>query len=204
MYSEILNSLSYDKKKRTYNSSIPNLEKIGFGKRATVFKLFKKDLVIKVFHPNKESSVMNEVNVYRMLSEKNKYYCQMVDHGDNYIVLEYRKGKTFLECMMDGEVITDYMIEQVEEGIQYALERGLNPSDIHIKNLIWDGQRVSIIDLEGFLREKKCYRWNSFKKFHKRFYKKFWFPKKISKETFDFFALTYRRLELFLGKKQKK
>ena len=204
MYSDVLRKLDFNAKKKTYESSTSYLQKLGTGKRATVFKIKGEDLVIKVFHPNMESEALKEIQAYQKIQESNDFYVRLHAHGKNFIVIDYVEGNTLYDCFFSGTIIPESVIHKVDDAIEYARSKGLNPSDIHVKNIFWHENKVTLIDLEGFVREGRCVRWSYFKRFYYKYYIKSWFPKRVPRGITEFLANSYRKIEKLLGYKQKR
>jgi hypothetical protein len=64
----------------------------------------------------------------------------------------------------------------VEEAIAYARSRGLNPSDIHIKNVLMHKGRGVLVDVSDYRRENECKRWPSLKKAYYDYYQELYKP----------------------------
>jgi tRNA A-37 threonylcarbamoyl transferase component Bud32 len=88
----------------------------------------------------------------------------MYEYGSNYIVLDYVNGKTLYECLIEGIKIPEQAIIEVDNAIQLAKGKGLNPSDIHLKNIILTNAGIKVIDVARFLQEKECKQWEDLKK----------------------------------------
>lgn len=204
MHKEALGKIVFNENKNQYEATCTYMEVIGVGKRATVFKIKNVGKAIKVFHPKYVDVVQKEVEAYSLLSEENPYFAKMYEYGENFVIIDYIEGYTLYECLSRGIIIEETVIKQIDEAIEYARSKGLNPSDVHVKNIILNGNQLKIIDLEGFVREGKCYRWKNLKRYYYRYYMKKWFPKKIPLKTVDMLATSYRKLEFLFGYKQKR
>ncbi len=64
------------------------------------------------------------------------------------------------------------MIQQVEEALSDARGAGLNPSDIHLRNLILtETGAVRVIDVARFEQTKTCTQWDDLKSAYHALYK---------------------------------
>lgn len=201
---ETLKKIKYNEETGCYEPTSAFLEVIGNGKRATVFKVKNEKIALKIFHPDHLGEALKEIESYSLLKEENPYFVQMHGYGENYIVIDYVEGRTLSDCLVEGIEIPEEVIHKVDEAIEYARGKGLNPSDIHIKNVIWDGENLKVIDLEGFLRKGKCRRWRTIKRNYYQYYLKSWFPKKLPVGIINFSSNFYRKAELLTGFKQKR
>jgi len=132
-------AVKYNTKKK-FNKLIQkpdDLELIGKGRSAYVFKLTEegREMALKVFFPEFKNIAAREAEIYKKLSDSN-YYPDIYETGPSYILMEYIKGYTFYECLNKGIPIDDDMICEVDRALNDAKRKGLNPSDIHLRNLI--------------------------------------------------------------------
>lgn len=174
----------------------------GMGRSAAVFKVKNENRVIKIFYPSFEKTAIQERQNYEKLNG-NHYYPAVYEAGTNYIVMDFIEGKTFFECLAEGIPIKPHYIDHVDNGLQYAREAGLNPSDIHLHNLIVtkDGS-VCIIDVARFSQKKKCSQWNDLKRGYTRYYQRAFFPKKIPKWIMYTVAKMYRLYKFTIQKEK--
>lgn len=203
---ESIKKIKFDEKYGHYVSTSAFLEILGSGKRATVFKVKNEALAIKMFHPGRRNELLQEVRAYQALGERNPYFAHIHDFGEDYLVLDYIKGLTLADCLHYGIYIEEQVVLDVEESLDYARKRGLNPSDVHIRNILWDcdTKKITIIDLEGFVRVEKCVRWSKLKKVYYKCYTKSWFPKKWPLFLISLGGVLYRKVEYLSGNKQRK
>ncbi|WP_404408189.1 protein kinase family protein [Jeotgalibacillus malaysiensis] len=167
---------------------------IGVGRSAAVFKIKGQNKVMKVFFPGHEKTAKEEAEIYHLLAGS-EFYPSVYDSGDNYLVIDYVEGKTFFQCLSEGIVIEKKHIDEVDEALGVARNRGLKPSDVHLRNIILkpDGH-VMMIDLARF-RQDKVYdrQWDDLKKAWK-YYHKSYFPKKIPAASLNGAAFLYKNL----------
>jgi hypothetical protein len=127
------------------------------------------------------------------------------DFGDRHLVLKKLNGVTLFQALKEGIFIPRSVIEDVDKAIKYAKHRGLNPTDIHGKNIMMKDGKGYIVDVSDFLKPYTCPKWHHFKKmyiflytplFRKfRFAIPFWLLEKVRK--------SYQYYLLFSGFRKK-
>lgn len=175
------------------------LEFIGAGRSAFAFRIKETNLVLKVFFPEFKRIAREEAETYRALPD-HPYYPSLYGSGDNYIVIDYVQGLTLFDCLAQGVPINEETIGQIDEALKLARESGLNPSDIHLRNIILtkDG-RIKIIDVARFKQTKNCTQWDDLKHAFYKFYRKRYFPKKIPVLIMNTIAALYKKRIVRLG-----
>ncbi|NMH73275.1 protein kinase family protein [Bacillus sp. RO2] len=165
----------------------------GSGRSAYVFKLKNTNKVLKVFYPPFEHLAKREAIIYDKLKGI-PFFPVMHDSGQNYIVIDFIEGSTLFECLVMGKHIEENVLEEVDHAILLAKNRGLNPSDIHLHNILitTDGQ-VKLIDVVRFEQDKHCTQWDDLKRGYHKFYKKRIFPKKLPSKFLLLIAYFYKR-----------
>lgn len=194
-FSELAQSVKFDMRgtKIVLNDKDPNLELIGEGKSAAVFHIQSSKKVLKVFYPNFIDIAKEEAEIYKILGD-NQYYPKLYGFGDNYLVIDYIKGHTLFHCLKKGIVITQENINDVDKAIIYAKGKGLNPADIHLKNIIiTPDRRIKIIDVARYRQEKECLRWKELRGAFFRFYKRKLFPHKVPESILDIIGFLYKK-----------
>ncbi|MBD1370910.1 serine/threonine protein kinase [Hazenella sp. IB182357] len=132
---------------------------IGFGTDAVVVQPNRaKQLVYKLFANENTQIKRREAEVYRKL-KLSPYFPKFHKEGDNYLVLSYEAGLTLYQCLELGVDIPITLIEDVTAAIDYAKKQGLNPRDIHLKNVILQNGRGKIIDVSEYSQKGNDYRW---------------------------------------------
>ncbi len=179
--------------------SIPDgLRLMGSGRSAAVFHSDSApDRVLKLFHPAFLKMASQEIEVYRILGKTN-YYPQMYAHGDNYLVIDYIDGRTFYQCLVEGVLIPEEAIVQVDEAVELARQKGLNPSDLHLKNMMLTSDGVKLIDVARFMQQKTCGQWADLRKAYYTKYRRPMFPKKLPEKVLDWIVIKYRRNEIHI------
>ncbi|QHS23196.1 protein kinase family protein [Virgibacillus sp. MSP4-1] len=165
---------------------------IGKGRSAAVFKVANTNKAVKIFYPSCEDLAKQEISIYRQLNN-DQYFPAIYGEGGNYFVLEYLSGITFYECLCQGIEITPEMVKRVDQAMNFAKSKGLNPSDTHLKNIILTchGQ-VKLIDVARFKQTKECRQWEDLKATYQRFYRLKYFPKKFPKLIIEMIVRLYR------------
>jgi hypothetical protein len=137
---------------------------IGVGNSAAVFRpLSQPDVAIKVYADSHSGICREETAIYQQLGDS-PYFPRFYGCGDNFLVMEYREGRNVYDCLLQGVFIPEQVICDVEEAIAYARSRGLNPSDIHVKNVLVHEGRGFLVDVSEYRKEGHCQRWELLKK----------------------------------------
>jgi len=166
----------------TVTSHPDELEWIGTGRSAFVFRITGTDRVIKKFFPSHRHLASIEGSIYEQLNPFPTFAKQYA-YGPDYLIIEYIEGQTLFECLISGTVITDDVIETVDRALTEARSVGLNPSDIHLRNILLTPTGTRIIDVARFRQTDPCTQWDDLKRAYQYFYAKSYFPKRFS-ETF--------------------
>jgi len=197
---ELANSV----KIKEYKNGVSILEKdellefIGKGRSAVVFKMKHTNKALKIFSPTCAQIAKEEADIYRVL-EGNVYFPRLYEAGDNYLVMDYIQGVTLFDCLTQGIELNELVIQQVDKALLSAKRLGLNPSDIHLKNIILLPEgKIKIIDVARFRQTKDCRQWKDLKKAFFKFYKKNFFPKKIPVFLLNFIVFLYKKVSFSL------
>jgi len=170
-----------------------NLEYIGEGRSAIVYKIHGTNKVLKVFFPPFAHIAKEEGDIYQQL-QGIPYFPSLYEVGDNYLVIDYIEGQTLFDCLVLGISIPPEVIKEVDTALDLARQRGLNPSDIHLRNIILSPEKkVKLIDVARFRQNKACTQWYDLKKAYDTFYHKPFFPKRLPKSILNLIAALYKR-----------
>lgn len=121
------------------------------------------DVAVKVYAPGRDG-IDEEIEVYQRLGV-HPGFGQCLDHGENFLVLRRLRGLTFWQCALRGVEITESAVNDIDRALQYARARGLNPVDVHAKNVMIDhAGRGVVVDVSDFLRATECVRWDDLKR----------------------------------------
>lgn len=193
-YQKLAESVAMEKKGRIpelkgYSSA---LQLIGAGRSAYVFKVQDEQVALKVFFPEKAHIAEEEAAIYNKLP-KNSYYPHLYEVGKNYIAIDYLDGLTLFQSLENGIYIPEEKIHAINDALDMARNVGLNPSDIHLKNIIITSQQeVKLIDVARFRQTKKDRQWDDLQKVYFRGYVKSYFPKKIPRPILNCVAAVYK------------
>ncbi|GGA23291.1 protein kinase family protein [Psychrobacillus lasiicapitis] len=170
-----------------------SLQLVGTGRSAFVFKIKSTDKAMKIFFPRFTHLAKEEGEIYKILQGVS-YYPTIYYIGKNYILMDFIDGHTLFECITYGEEITMEHIKEIDYALALASARGLNPSDIHLRNIfITSKGEIKIIDVARFRQEKDCVQWDYLKKAYQRHYVKAYFPKKIPAFILNTVAYLYKQ-----------
>lgn len=170
-----------------------NLILIGTGRSAYVFKIKDKDLALKVYFPHKKRIALEEATIYRKLQHID-YYPSLYDDGNNYIVIDFIEGYTLFQCLQKGIFVPEEKVKEISKALKMAEEVGLNPADIHLKNIIItsDGG-VKVIDVARFMQQEKDNQWKDLERAYFQMYSKKYFPKKVPTFILNLTSFIYKK-----------
>jgi len=169
------------------------LQLIGTGRSAYVFKVQHEQVALKVYFPHKAHLAAEEATIYKKLSS-NSYYPALHDVGANYIVIDYLEGHTLFQCLENGFFVSEDKIHAINEALNMARKAGLNPSDVHLKNIIITSkQEVKLIDVVRFRQTKQDRQWDDLQKAYFKGYVKSYFPKRIPSFLLHCIAAIYKK-----------
>ncbi|MCG7345393.1 protein kinase family protein [Sporosarcina sp. ACRSL] len=191
-YEELARTVKINSKNRLvdYDDSLLH---IGTGRSAFVFQIKSTRKAMKVFFPKLTYIAKEEAEIYEELKDI-EYFPSIFASGANFIVMDYIEGSTLFECINKGKLITPVHITEIDRALSLASARGLNPSDIHLKNIIITTYgKIKIIDVARFRQKKDCRQWNNLKKAYRQFYCKRFFPKKIPAALLNGIAWLYKK-----------
>lgn len=126
------------------------------------------EYVVKIYAPGRPG-IKEEIEVYSKI-KSHPSYSECFHHTENYLILKRLKGKTLYKCINEGIQIPESVIKDIDEALKYAKDIGLNPHDVHAKNvMIVEGQGV-VVDISDFTKSEKCVLWKHFKKAYYKIY----------------------------------
>jgi hypothetical protein len=142
---------------------------IGSGNYAGVFlHQSNPKWVVKVYG-RKPEDLIKEVEVYKKLGN-HPSFSSLIDYGDNYLILKRIDGMNLFDAVVQGIRIPESVIQDVDEGIEYARTVGLNPFDVHGRNVVMSDGRGYIVDVSDFYKQGKCRKWDDLKKAYYKVY----------------------------------
>ncbi|WP_194201633.1 serine/threonine protein kinase [Metabacillus mangrovi] len=142
---------------------------IGCGNYAAVFEHPGfSGKIVKLYAENRKGAE-KEKQVYRLLGD-HPAYSVLYEAGERHLILKKLEGLTLYEALRKGKYIPERVIKDVDTALQYAIRIGLNPTDVHGKNVMMKDGRGYVIDVSDFLEDFNCPRWRDFKKAYYRLY----------------------------------
>jgi hypothetical protein len=136
---------------------------IGVGTDAAVFRFLQMPhLAFKVFSDDKLDKKDQEIEVYLKLG-RSEYFPEYYGSGSNFLVMSYEEGITLHDCLLKGVCIPSQVIHDVDNARHYAYQKGLNPRDIHLKNILLHKGRAKILDVSEYLKSGNDNRWQYLK-----------------------------------------
>ncbi|MEH7380377.1 serine/threonine protein kinase [Bacillus sp. JJ1533] len=147
-----------------------DLKCIGVGTDAAVFQsLNAPEYAFKKYANDKVAKVIVEANVYHKLGES-PFFSKCYASYDHYLVLSYEEGITLYDCILQGIHIPKQIIIDVEEARSFVRSKGLNPRDIHLKNILLQNGRAKILDVSEYIQPGNDFRWEHLKKGYEEYY----------------------------------
>jgi len=191
-FEELAKTVIISKKNRltAYDDSIIL---VGTGRSAFVFRIKTTTKAIKVFFPDFIHIAKEEVAIYKVLQDIS-YFPSIYDSGLNYIVMDFIDGLTLFECVTQGKPITPAHINEIDYALSLASNLGLNPSDIHLRNIfITSHDEIIIIDVARFRQVKNCRQWDNLRKAYHQVYTRRFFAKKMPESFLNIVAFLYKK-----------
>ncbi|MGF1540968.1 MAG: serine/threonine protein kinase [Pleurocapsa sp.] len=135
---------------------------LGTGNYAAVFyHPSYSETVVKIYAPGR-SGWAEEVEVYRRLGHHQAFSeCYLTE--PNWLILKRLHGITLYDCMHLGLKIPPQVIEDIDLALEYARSKGLNPHDVHGRNLMMSGEKGLVVDISDFLNPLPCRAWEDLK-----------------------------------------
>lgn len=154
----------------TIKGSADDLKCIGLGTDAAVFQSINApEFAFKKFAKDKMAKVKVEATVYERLGDS-PLFSTCFASEDEYLVLSYEEGKTLLDCVLQGIHIPEQVINDVEDAREYIRSRGLNPRDIHLKNILLQNGRAKVLDVSEYILPGNDFRWEDLKTGYEQYY----------------------------------
>ncbi|SDX51176.1 hypothetical protein SAMN05444487_12119 [Marininema mesophilum] len=151
--------------------TIPDgLEVMGTGSDAVVVRHASlPTIVFKVFTEERISACKEEYDVYQRLG-KSFYFPTCYGMDDRFLVMSYESGLTLYDCLIQGVVIPENIIEEVTEARRYVRSVDLNPRDMHLKNVLLQDGHAKIIDVSEYNKPGDDGRWEHLVQGYEMFY----------------------------------
>lgn len=87
--------------------------------------------------------------MYRRLG-KHPAFSECLHVGDVYLVLRRLSGVTLYDCVRRAIPIPRQVIEDIDDALAYAVQKGLYPHDVHGKNVMMKDGRGIVVDVSDF------------------------------------------------------
>ncbi|MDN7241188.1 serine/threonine protein kinase [Planococcus sp. N028] len=189
----------------TIYGSSPDLKCIGVGTDAAVFQsLTAPSYAFKVYAEEKLDKIKAEEHVYSILGSS-PFFSTCYASTEKYLVMTYEDGPTFFDCLLQGITIPEQAIQDVETARSYVREKGLNPRDIHLKNILLQNGRAKILDVSEYIHPGNDFRWEHLKRAYDEYYQyisdtpmPYWLLETIRK-WYHQWAKYYPSFEEFMG-----
>ena len=154
----------------TVKGNSDKFECIGVGTDAAVFRcVYLPHYAFKVFSNDKLGKIEIENEVYLKLGHS-EYFPEYYGRGFNFLVISYEEGITLYDCLLKGIHIPKQVIQDVENARNYAYKRGLNPRDIHLKNILLHEGRAKLLDVSEYIKPGNDNRWEYLKEGYQEHY----------------------------------
>ncbi len=136
---------------------------LGTGNYAAVFNHpSHNDIVVKIYAPGR-SGWAEEVEVYHRLGY-HQAFSQCLYAEANWLILKRLHGVTLYDCMHLGLKIPRQVIQDIDQALEYAKSKGLNPHDVHGRNVMMFQGKGLVVDVSDFLDPSPCCVWEDLKK----------------------------------------
>ncbi|NJK41200.1 MAG: serine/threonine protein kinase [Acaryochloridaceae cyanobacterium SU_2_1] len=148
--------------------------------------------VVKIYAPGRRG-FDEEVEVYRRLGQHPAFSeCLYAENG--FLILKRLDGVTLYECIHHGITIPPQVIQDIDQALSYARSVGLNPHDVHGRNLMMNQGAGLVVDVSDFLKLEPCSAWEDIKRAYYCFY---WpilsrLPMGFSYQLLDGIRVSYR------------
>lgn len=143
---------------------------IGIGTDAAVFQYDNTpSYAFKVYSTQSEAKKEIEQSVYSRL-QGSPYFPRLFGTGENFLVLSFEHGLNLYDCLLQGVPVPEQVIKDVEAAREFIRDRGLNPRDIHLKNVLLQDGRGKVLDVSEYVKEGNDNRWEHLLWVYSRFY----------------------------------
>ncbi|MFD1032339.1 protein kinase family protein [Metaplanococcus flavidus] len=143
---------------------------IGVGTDAAVFQSLKiPEYAFKIYAEGKRDKLIAEAEVYGRIGAS-PYFSYCYGLVDRLLVLKYEEGPTLFDCLLQGIPVPKQAIRDVEDAREYIRQKGLNPRDIHLKNILLQNGRAKLLDVSEYIKPGNDFRWEHLKKTYEEYY----------------------------------
>lgn len=146
------------------------MEIVGIGTDGAVLRIKgEEQRVYKFFPDDRLNKLDQEYAVYQKLGG-NHFFSKCLGKGHNYLILSYEEGPTLYQCLEKGILIPKQVIQDVEDARDFVRQQGLNPRDIHLKNVILQSGRAKLIDVADYTKSGDDGRWDHLREGYEKYY----------------------------------
>jgi hypothetical protein len=117
--------------------------------------------VVKVYAPGL-AGIEEETEVYRRLGT-HPAFSECLYAGANFLVLKRLYGTTLYDSVQQGLSIPEQIIHDIDLALDYARTQGLNPFDVHGRNVMMSEGKGFVVDVSDFLHPGTCPKWRHLK-----------------------------------------
>lgn len=143
---------------------------IGVGTDAAVFQsAANPEFAFKVYAEGKGDKLEAEAEVYEQIGSS-PYFSSCYSKDDRLLVLKYETGPTLFDCLLQGIYVPKQVIQDVEDARVYIRQIGLNPRDIHLKNILLQNGRAKLLDVSEYIKPGNDFRWEHLRKAYEEYY----------------------------------
>jgi hypothetical protein len=154
----------------TVSGHAEGLHCIGIGTDAAVFSyIHAPKYAFKVYTPEALPKKNIEKGVYARIGASS-YFPACYGAGENYLALSFETGITLYDCLLQGVPIPNQVISDVDDAREYVRSVGLNPRDIHLKNVLLQKGRAKLLDVSEYIKPGNDQRWEYLKRGYDEFY----------------------------------
>jgi hypothetical protein len=124
----------------------------------------------KIYAPETIGCLADEYDAYQRLAGS-PYFARCLGQGPFYLELSYEPGPTLYECLVQGIPVPEQAMADVEAARHHARQVGLHPKDVHLKNVLLQGNRGKILDVSKYVAPGDEDRvWDHLAEGYRRFY----------------------------------
>lgn len=167
---EIKVTASSDNEPVTILGIVNGFRCIGVGTDAAVFQAESApEFAFKVYAEGKKDKLKAEAEVYERIGSS-PHFSSCYGKDDRLLILKYEEGLTLFDCLLQGVYVPEQAIIDVEDARNYIRQIGLNPRDIHLKNIILQNGRAKLLDVSEYIKPGNDFRWEHLKKAYQEYY----------------------------------
>lgn len=162
---------SFDNDPVTIHGEAEGFRCIGVGTDAAVFQSRTiPEYAFKLYADGKEGKLEAEASVYERIGSA-RYFSRCYGKVNRILVLKYEEGPTLFDCLLQGIYVPEQAIRDVETARETIRQLGLNPRDIHLKNILLQDGRAKLLDVSEYIKPGNDFRWEHLKKAYEEYYK---------------------------------